>query len=224
MGDEKRCKGITKKNGERCKFPATRGDYCGHHDSQNPALTTEEKLSPREKAFVDHYMACGFNASEAARRTSPDAADSSARQRGYVLAHRPHVKAEIEKRMQSEAMSADETLARLTHIGRGNLGLFLDEEGHVDLTMPSARANLHLIKKITRDQYGRIKSIELHDSKDALKVFTKVHSLVSDRVEHSGTVQHRHAAAYDYSVLTDDELDTLQTLVDKLEATIDEDG
>lgn len=222
MPKKKRCTGIAKSTRVQCRRPAAEGSvYCRQHQHLDASNAEEDYLLPEERLFVDNYFAHGFNAAAAMKATRPHLKDTSATtQGGLWLRERPNIQRAVYERMEIESMTAAETLARLTNIARGDIGDFMDEEGQFDLMRPEARKKLSLLRKIKRDQYGRISEIELHDSKDALKVFTKVHSLVSDRVEHTGGVTVTHKKAYDYTVLSEEEFNTLQALVEKLEGTV----
>ena len=144
----------------------------------------------RRKAFIDHYFACGFNATEAARLSgSPD---DSARNDGWSLLHEKEVKEEIQRRFDELHMSANETLKLLADIARGDLGDFLtvEKDGTFSLDLSAANGKTKLIKKIknkkviysgtTVDREIHTEEIELYSALDALDKFLRVHGKYQD--------------------------------------------
>ncbi|MFW6202297.1 MAG: hypothetical protein ACOC8B_06950, partial [Gemmatimonadota bacterium] len=95
-------------------------------------------------------------------------------------------------------MTADEVLKRLADWGRGDFSPFLTEGGGLDLTSPTAREHIGLLRKvkikermIATDEdeppiLERRTEVELHDAKDAVDKIAKVHGLYVDRHEHAG--------------------------------------
>lgn len=99
--------------------------------SDTPAPQPEQpapKLTAKQRAFVEAYFACGFNATEAARRAGYSA--KTARSVGAENLTKPDIQAEISRRMDEAAMPANEVLARLAAQARGSMADFLrvDEE------------------------------------------------------------------------------------------------
>lgn len=191
-----------------------------------------EGLSDKQQAFIDHYVECGFNATEAARRAGYSQA--TARQQGQRLLTNVDIKAEISRRMDAHAMPANEVIARMGSIARGDMADFVrvDEEeitlswsllsvpetkdgepdevsamldlaaqpnvkptdrvlhtatvkrasARLDLLTAGQAGNLHLIKKYTVDDKGKI-TIELYDKKSALDTLAKFHGLLVDKQE-----------------------------------------
>lgn len=80
-------------------------------------------LTAKRRLFVDCYIACGLNASEAARRAGYK--EENARQMGYEILQDADVKAEIEGRFSQSAMSAKETLHRLKEQATGTIEDFV---------------------------------------------------------------------------------------------------
>lgn len=74
------------------------------------------RLTDKRRAFIGHYLQC-FNATEAARR----AEYAHPNKKGPELIHIPVIRDEIEKRMDEIAMQAEEVLARLGAMARGEL-------------------------------------------------------------------------------------------------------
>lgn len=83
-----------------------------------------EELKPlnrKQQVFVAEYLKT-WNAAESARRAGYS--EKTAREIGYDLLTKPHIKAEIDTRLAEIHMSVDEALARETEIGRVGVGFF----------------------------------------------------------------------------------------------------
>lgn len=186
-----------------------------------------EGLTDKQRAFIDHYFMCGFNATEAAKRAgySKDTAYSQ----GQRLLKNVEVKAEVSRRFAEHAMAPDEVISRIGEVARSDMADFLrvDEEeitlswslmpvpeddearsilelasqqeilptdrilrtetvkrstARLDLLAAGQAGKLHLIKKYTLDEKGKV-SIELYDALAARTTIAKHHGLLVDRVE-----------------------------------------
>lgn len=101
-------------------------------------------------AFAEHYLEC-WNAAEAYQRTHPKAKRNTCWTNGSQLLRNTEVQAHISRRMKELAMSAEETIARLSDQARGNLLPFLkfnDGNIYIDLTNPEAQRFMHLVKTV----------------------------------------------------------------------------
>lgn len=179
-------------------------------------------LNHRQRRFVDAYFAHGFNATQAA--LAAGYAESSSRVQGHRLITNDNVDAAIRERMAELAMSAEEVLARLTAIARGDLGdFFRVQEDRVeisrtdpetgketveeriyryavlDLLQAKEQGRAFLLKSYSRTQHGE--RIELYSAHEALVQLGKYRKLFTDKVEHSGSV--------DVARMSDDELERL---------------
>ena len=78
-----------------------------------------EQLNNKQRAFVDTYLANGFNATRAATKVgySPKTAYSI----GSENLRKPEIKAAISERMAEVAMDANEVMGRLAAIARGDM-------------------------------------------------------------------------------------------------------
>lgn len=173
------CKG-TKTNGEPCTRSAGAYGYCYQHDP----------LTDKQRRFIDEYM-MDLNATAAAKRAGYS--EKTAYSIGHENLRKPEIREAVDARLAEAAMSADEAIARLTRMARGDISPFagtaFGEDGKlhftVDLTSPEAKAHYHLIKKLKFNTAG-LPEIELHDAKDALVQLLKLHGAFVDKVEHSG--------------------------------------
>lgn len=80
-------------------------------------------LTNRQKAFVEAYLANGFNATQAAITAGYSA--KTAYSQGSRLLRNVEVQTAIQARMKDLAMSADEAMLRLSQQGRGRVADFL---------------------------------------------------------------------------------------------------
>lgn len=150
-------------------------------------------LSRKQTVFIDEYLKC-WNATQAAIRAGYP--EKSARTVGSENLAKPDISAAIQKRLDENAMSANEVLQRLADHGRGTLADFVsvNESGwSVDLDKAQQAEKLHLLKKITRtektfkskgnEETTVVTSIELHDVQNALTLLGKNLGIFSDQVK-----------------------------------------
>lgn len=137
-------------------------------------------LPPKQRLFVEEYLAC-LNAAEAARRAGYS--EKTARQQGQRLLTNVDIAVAIRQGLADRAMPADEVLARLVMMARADIrDLFeFDDEGKVSGLKLSRDAPLHLIRSVTPTRYGT--KIEVHDQQAALALLGKHHGLFVDRQE-----------------------------------------
>lgn len=141
-------------------------------------------LTRKQQVFVNEYLKC-WNATEAARKAGYS--ERSIRAIAHENLTKPYIKAEITRRLEENAMGADEVLARLSDIARADVGKFLTwidgyKEPIIDIS--KTKDKTHLIKRMEYDKDGRVK-FELHDAHAALRDLGKHHGLFTDNVEHS---------------------------------------
>ena len=145
-------------------------------------------FTDRQRAFIDHYLAC-LNGAEAARRAGY--APASANVEASRLLANANIRAEIDARFAESLLPASEVLARLTAIARGSMADFLSPGGRgagggmkLNLKQAADRDALHLIKKYSTGRQGT--SIELYDAAAALEQIGKYHKLWTDKIDISG--------------------------------------
>lgn len=123
------------------------------------------RLTTKQRVFVEQYLIC-WNATEAARR----AGYKHPNVQGPRLLVNVSVAAAIRARIDEIAMSADETLLRLTDQARADMADFItiNQRGtvRIDLRKAQELRRLHLVKKIGHAKYGL--QLELHDAQAAL--------------------------------------------------------
>jgi phage terminase small subunit len=153
-------------------------------------------LTPQMQVFINAYIVC-LNATEAARVAKYGGDDASLAAHASRLLRNGKVAREIDKRLAQHAMSANETLARVTQIGRGDLGDIINESGGIDLLEAKRRAKSHLIKRFKRktktittssgEGNGELDSeileeeieIEMYSALEALSMLSKYHGLTN---------------------------------------------
>ena len=156
-------------------------------------------LNSKQQLFVNEYLKC-YNATQAALVAGY--AEGSAYAHGHKLLKIAEIKEAISQRLSETAMSADEVIRRLGEHARGSIAPFLvqrenDNNISIDLTTPHAKANLHLIKKISQKhtiRSGRddeeiediTLSIEMYDAQSALNTLAKHHGLLTEKTEITG--------------------------------------
>lgn len=157
----------------------------------------------RHQQFINEYVQC-WNATEAYRRVYPSVSDGTARTNAAVLLADTNISEEIKRRITEKAMGADEVLIRLGEHARGSLAPFTVQNGSnisIDLTTDQAKANIHLIKKIsqrrivkrknkgadeTEEEEDTTLTLEIHDAQAALNTLARHHGLLTDKTELTG--------------------------------------
>jgi len=128
----------------------------------------------RQAAFINSYLANGFNATQAA--ITAGYSTKTAKQQGSRLLTNVDVKAAIDAKIKEMAMSADEALFRLSEHARGTMADFVDvEKEQIDLAKADRAGRLHLIKEFSHvitPESERI-TIKLYDAQTALAQIIK---------------------------------------------------
>jgi phage terminase small subunit len=143
-----------------------------------------EGLTDKQQAFISAYLACGFNATEAARRAGYS--DRTAHAIGWENLRKPEIATAIQQGLAERTMTADEVLARIAEQARSTMDDFLDDEGAVDLKRARERGKLHLVKARSTTKEGE--RIELYSAQSALELLAKHHKLLTDNIAVSGTL------------------------------------
>lgn len=168
-----------------------------------------EGLTWKQRAFVNAYLANGFNATRAAIKAGYS--QDSARAIGSENLTKPDIKAAVSERMDEAAMSANEALMRIAEIARSDIGDIFstvevdisgrrvassdedeDESGElpstvtrevtmIDIKKAIDEGRSFLIKSYTTTQYGQ--RVELYSALDALTTIAKIHGLLSEKVQ-----------------------------------------
>lgn len=146
-----------------------------------------DRSSDRERAWLEHYLAC-MNATEAAKLAGWKAERrASLTQMGWQT--RKKFLPIIEHRLAEVALSTNEILARLAHIARGSLDDFLTPAGRgirIDLKKAKQAGVIDILKTYSKGRHGT--RIELYSALEALNTLAKIGGLFRDEIRHSGSV------------------------------------
>lgn len=156
--------------------------------SENGNGNGNGRLTGKQRRFVNFYLEL-WNGTEAASKAGYEGDRNVLAATASRLLRNVKVRAEIEKRLEAEAMGANEVLQRLSEHARGNLADFIDTDvpgGLIDMDAVAAKG--HLLKKLSWTKSGL--QVELYDAQAALEKLGKAHGLFRDRVDLSGEVAH----------------------------------
>jgi hypothetical protein len=168
-----------------------------------------DTLTGKQRIFVEAYLSNGFNATDAARQAGYKGEESTLSSVGYENLRKPDIAVEINARLNEAAMSANEVLARLSKIARGDVDDCLDEDGKFDLKKVRRLQRTGLLKKLKSKRTSkRVDSLtegeedsretletalvyeevefEMYSAHEALRDLGKYHKLLNDRHEIAG--------------------------------------
>jgi phage terminase small subunit len=152
------------------------------------------KLSAKHQQFINEYLTC-WNATEAYRRVY-DCSYEAANANGSKLLVNASIADELQRRIDENAMSANEVLALLASHARGDIDDYLSEDGFFDLKKARAAKRTKLIRKFktrtTTRTMGKAKEttveteFELYDAQAAATLLGKHHKLFTEKTEITG--------------------------------------
>jgi phage terminase small subunit len=164
------------------------------------------EFTANEWEMVNAYFDENMNQTRAYLKIHPGANYDSAKTEACKFFTKPHIRAEIERRLKANAMSAEEVLSRLGDMARATHKPYIkvDSDGfaYFNLADPEAQKNMHLIKKMKTKRERRLTGrgkeaeewegewveVELHDAQAALEKIGKFHGMFIDNVKHEGEV------------------------------------
>lgn len=140
------------------------------------------KLTRKQQKFIDAYLSNGLNATRAA--ISVGYSERSARSIASENLAKPDIKAEIDRRLNEQAMGEQEVLARLASHARGDMREFIgltfsDLKWH-----PAGALIREMDRSITRHPDGSLEEsfkIKLYDSQAALQTLWKINQIASGK-------------------------------------------
>ena len=169
-------------------------------------------MNYKHQAFIDEYLKC-FNATEAYFRVYHPKKRTTAGANGPKLLENTEIKAELERRIAENTMSADEALMLLTEHARGDPAKLMDVSSmgfNLDMQKAQEQGLTKLIKKVkqrTIIHQGKSESdedrevhdleIELYDAQAALDKILRVHGKYDDKRQHTGEIVIRYATDED---------------------------
>lgn len=164
-----------------------------------------DRLTEKQRVFIDVYLSSGFNASDAAKRSGfcndvpkDNQYEKACATIGRRLTKSKHIAYGIQLALDYHAerskIQTDALIAELGHVAFANMGDYFANDGDGDpyLRMPEdhERAKLGVIKELTVDSYveGRgetarqVKSIKfkLHDKLSAIEKLLKIAAAKGD--------------------------------------------
>lgn len=141
-------------------------------------------LSARERRFVDAYCAGGFIGSRAAKEAGFP--ERSAAQRAHELLKDPRIRAAIDERISTHALTANEVLSRLGDQARG-IGEYIhvDVLDRMNLLVPDwerlrSEGKMHLVKGWEYTKDGQL-IVHWVDPQAALMALGRHHKLFTDK-------------------------------------------
>src|SRR5262245_60651131 len=140
-------------------------------------------LSPKHRKFCEEYLRL-WNATDAYLAAYPKTSREAARANGARLIANDSVAKEIQRRVDEQAMGANEVLTRMGAQARAEYSAYLMANGEVDLARLLADGKGHLIKGTKPTQWGLV--VEFYDAQSALVTLGKHHKLWTDKIEHDG--------------------------------------
>jgi hypothetical protein len=166
-------------------------------------------LTGKQRLFTEAYLSNGFNATEAARSAGYKGNDNVLGVTGFDNLRNPKIAVIVQHRMNEAAMSANEVMARLSTIARGDVNDCLDEDGKFDLQKARRLQKTRLLKKLKSKRTSkRVDSFiegdekeketletslvyeevefEMYSAHEALRDIGKFHRLFTDRYEVGG--------------------------------------
>jgi|GEM_PF-2424996 len=158
----------------------------------------KDDCTDSQLAFLYEYLANGFNATQAYLDTNQTDKTSTAQVEGHRTLRKPKIKELLKRRLEEKAMTADEVLARLADIARGDIGEFIefDDNGVIKVSLAKAKrlGLTHLIKKVKSKRipekdketgdilYTQEVQLELYSSHDALRDIARTLGLFTDNI------------------------------------------
>lgn len=150
-------------------------------------------LTIKQRLFIDHYIIC-TNATEAARRAGYEGDYFTLANTGSQNLKNPYILRELENRLNSVSMAANEVLMHVTDIARGNIADAVNSAGAIDISEAIQRGKSGNIKRYKakfatftdkdgQDHESEEIEIEMYDRLDALKTLMKYHGLVINRIQ-----------------------------------------
>jgi len=147
------------------------------------------KLTGKQRAFINEYFKCRFNATRAA--INAGYSKKTAYSIGHENLNKPEIKAAIEDRLNHEALGSNELIRLLADHATGSMDDFVDEAGYINLEVARAKGKMHLVhsyKHITTDEQERIE-VKLYDAQSALKELIKLYRLDDDKPTDNITIR-----------------------------------
>ncbi len=138
-----------------------------------------KRIVGKQRPFIEYYLQT-WNGTESARLAGYKGNDQTLAAVGYENLRKPHIKAEIERRMVQMTISANEVLMRLAQQATGNIADFINDGGGINWSKVKQKG--HLVKKVTHTK-GKQSVIEIHDAQSALVHLGRHYGLFKEKLE-----------------------------------------
>ena len=159
-------------------------------------MSDEKKpLSKKHQRFINEYLR-RWNGTRAYMAVYPKSSYEAAMVSASELLRTPKIAEVISARLNESHMSADEALEILAAQARGDIGVFTDRLGQLDIQAAKDAGISRLIKKFKQRTVTKIGKgdkdddtethdveIELYDAQAAVDKILKVHGKFTDRVD-----------------------------------------
>lgn len=133
------------------------------------------RFTDKQRAFIDHYIKT-LNGLQSAKHAKYKGNDATLAAVAYENLRKPHIRAEIDKRLKELSITDDEILFRLQKQATADLGDVLDRHGIIDI---DKLINTGVIKKYKVTKQGR--EIEFYDAQAALIHLFKLRRLMEGK-------------------------------------------
>lgn len=145
----------------------------------------KDELTAKQRAFVNAYLANGFNGTEAARQAGYSGNDNTLGVVAYENLRKPKIAAYVQQAFDEMTMTAEEVLARLSAMARTDMTDFMQVypggTPAFDFEKAAEAKRLGLIKKFKVT--NKSIELELYDAQAALVQMGKYHALFSERLK-----------------------------------------
>lgn len=156
---------------------------------ETPEDESGPELTLKQRRFIDAYLGVtNGNATEAARAAGYDADYATLRSIGSENLTKPNIRAAITRRLDAEAMPANEVLAMLARQAKATIADLFEMQGGKYPVFNFAKAwetgGVHNVRAVTPTPDGQTK-IEMVDSQAALIALGRHHKLFTDKTENN---------------------------------------
>jgi len=184
----------------------------GHKPKKGRPKGKGRKLTPKQEAFTENYLANGFNGTQAAKDAGYSGSEDTLAHVAAENLRKPQIASRVRERLDGLAANADEVLNLLADHMRADLADFdgcFDEDGRLDLVEAKKRGVSRLVKKLKSTTRSIPQSqdkppirettveIELYSAQDAAAKLIPVLGLKQKPGENEKDVERRRTWARD---------------------------
>ena len=156
-------------------------------DAPHSKTGKRKKLTLKQEAFAEHYIANGGNGVRAAEAAGYKGDVNTLNQVARDNLQNPTIYSYTRERLKGVKANADEVLYLLADHMRADIAVLADcvkEDGELDLVAAQEKGVSHLVKKLKirsfRDKNGNLiktTEVEIHDSQAAARTLAEIHGL-----------------------------------------------